>query len=370
MAILGIDEVGRGPWAGPLLVGAVILDDPLDSKWESLNDSKKLTAKKREKLSPFIIENARGYGIGWVSAAELDHIGLSAALRLATRRAVGQLLRMKSVNTVQDFSENLQKIPKSASATMPVETLADLPFDEIIIDGTSNFLVGTALEDLVSVLPKADAKIKEVSAASIIAKVARDNYMIEISKKYPEYGFEKHVGYGTALHRELLAKYGPCKEHRQSFKPVAKLIAAKTQTVNSRSAASQKTTQSKSVSHTTTTIGKRAENVVANYLKKQGHKIIARNYKTKFYEIDIISATSESIFFTEVKYRKNSNHGTPLEFIDAKKQKQIVFAANSFMKYLSKKLGRRIDNLPAPKIAAAAVVGKEFVLDKWLVIVV
>ena len=324
MAILGIDEVGRGPWAGPLVIGAVVLKARYDSKkrpiesesWQDdLADSKKLTAKKREKLAPIITERAVASGLGWVSAEELDEIGLAEALKLATRRAV-------------------EKIPHDC-------------FSEIIIDGTNNFLKGTALENFVSVLPKADTKIKEVSAASIIAKVARDNYMKELAKKYPGYGFEKHVGYGTAAHKKSLQDLGPCPEHRKTFKPVGEASHA-----------------------SPTAIGLRAESIVADYLERQGHTILARNYKTKFYEIDIVSATKDRIYFTEVKYRKDDSHGSPLEFIDAKKQKQISFAAEAFMEYLSKKLKRSLDDLPSPVLAAASVSGPDFSLDKWLELVV
>ncbi|MBQ3271568.1 ribonuclease HII [Candidatus Saccharibacteria bacterium] len=323
MAILGIDEVGRGPWAGPLVVGACVLNSRFDEKeneieaetWQDeLNDSKKLTAKKREKIAPTIKEKAKVTGLGWVSAKELDEIGLAEALKLATRRAV-------------------EKIPREA-------------FSEIIIDGTSNFLKGTDLENLVSVLPKADAKIKEVSAASIIAKVARDNYMKDIAEKYPGYAFEKHVGYGTAAHKKALQELGPCLEHRHSFKPVQKEKPIHLQN------------------------GSRAEAIVAEYLRSRGHTILARNHKTKFYEIDIVSATKDHIYFTEVKYRKNNSHGDPLEFIDRNKQQQITFAANSFMQYLSKKLNREIEGLPSPILAAASVSGPDFKLDKWLELVV
>ena len=323
MAILGIDEVGRGPWAGPLVIGACVLNPRFDEKgkdieaetWqEELNDSKKLTAKKREKLAPIIEEKARATGLGWVSAKEIDEIGLAEALKLATRRAV-------------------EKIPREA-------------FSEIIIDGTSNFLKNTDLEKLVSVLPKADAKIKEVSAASIIAKVARDNYMKDLAQKYPGYAFEKHVGYGTAAHKKALQELGPCPEHRHSFKPVQKEKPIHLQN------------------------GSRAESIVADYLRSHGHTILARNHKTKFYEIDIVSATKDHIYFTEVKYRKNNSHGDPLEFIGKKKQQQITFAANAFMQYLSKKLNRKLEELPAPVLAAASVSGPDFKLDKWLELVV
>lgn len=322
--ILGIDEVGRGPWAGPLVIGAVILppyfdanENPLkDQSWQfALADSKKLSAKKREALSAEILEKAIFTGLGWVSAAEIDQIGLSESLKLATRRAI----------------ENL-----------PLDS-----FSEIIIDGTVNFLKDTPLENKVSVLPKADAKIREVSAASIIAKVARDRYMIELAEKYPGYGFEKHVGYGTATHRAALESLGPCPEHRTSFRPVKKENLTKKESP-------------------TTKKGSRAEDIVAAYLKSRGHKILARNYKTKFYEIDIISADQNHIYFTEVKYRQSDHSGSPLEAIDQKKQKQISFAAESFMKYLSKNLKKSLKDLPSPVLCAASVKGPDFTFDKWL----
>ncbi len=351
MAILGIDEVGRGPWAGPLVIGVVVLEDPESEGWQDLNDSKKLTAKKRELLSQKILESASATGLGWVSAAELDKLGLSESLKLATRRAVSKIPREK--------------------------------FTEIIIDGTINFLKGTDLENLVTVLPKADAKIKAVSAASIIAKVARDNYMIKLAEAYPGYGFEKHVGYGTALHKAALEKLGPCPEHRKSFKPVAKIVAGETSSVAGgvaggtpsagglqanamgESATTGPATKATGPATSTSAIGKKGEDVVANYLKQHGHKILARNYKTKFYEIDIISATKEHIYFTEVKYRKNSKHGQPLEFIDKKKQQQMGFAATAFMKYLSKKLDRSLESMPPFSLAAAAVEGNNFELRQW-----
>ena len=351
MSILGIDEVGRGPWAGPLVIGAAVLPERFDENgqpipeqsWQDdLADSKKLTAKKREKLSPIILEKATATGLGWVTSAELDEIGLSEALKLAARRAV----------------ENI-----------PRET-----FSEIIIDGTQNFLKGTGLENLVTFMPKADAKIKEVSAASIIAKVARDNYMVKLAEKYPDYGFEKHVGYGTATHKLALETHGPCPEHRRSFAPVAKLARGDafgrapgaTRSVSEHGDGKENAAGPRA----TTAIGSRAESIVANYLTSHGHKILARNYKTKFFEIDIVSADQNHIYFTEVKYRKNAEYGTPLEFIDAKKQQQITFAANAFMQLLSKKLNRSIDDLPSPTLAAASVTGPDFTLEKWLEIMV
>jgi ribonuclease HII len=269
--ILGIDEVGRGPWAGPLVIGAVVLGE---IEIDGLNDSKKLTAKKREELSREIHKKAAGIGLGFVSSAELDDIGLSKALRLATRRAVEQI---------------------------------DTKYTEIIIDGTINFLSGTPLEKYVSTLIKADGLIPEVSAASIVAKVARDKYMTELAEKYPEYGFEKHVGYGTAAHKKALEMFGKTPEHRNSFKPVA------------------------AIEKNTTTIGNTAEEKVAKALEKAGHAILARNWKTKLCEIDIVSEKDQKIYFTEVKYRKNPHSGSALEAITPEKLQKMTFAAESFI---------------------------------------
>ena len=308
MTILGIDEVGRGPWAGPLVIGAVILPEDKPTWVEELTDSKKLTAKKREALNEIILKEAPATGLGWVSSRELDEVGLSAALRLAARRAV----------------EAVQA--------------SHVSFQEIIIDGTVNFLSDTKLEKYVTVLKKADFLIKEVSAASIIAKVARDRYMYSLAEKYPNYGFEKHVGYGTAAHKKALETYGPCPEHRKSFKPLQKNIV------------------------TTKKLGDHGETVVADYLASLGHIIIARNHKTKFYEIDIISIKDDKIYFTEVKYRRSKFRGTALDQITSTKLQQMRFAAESFLKFRPE-----LKNYN-PVLAAAAVSGDDFHLDDWLVI--
>ena len=306
MAILGIDEVGRGPWAGPLVIGAVILPEEKPAWVDELTDSKKLSIKKREALSEIILKEATT-GLGWVSSKELDEIGLAKALKLATRRAVEEV-RAKNV-----------------------------PFSEVIIDGTINFLAGTTFERYVTVLPKADFLVKEVSAASIIAKVARDHYMYELGQKFPGYGFEKHVGYGTAAHQKALKELGPCEEHRMSFRPVKENVVKNT-----------------------TKIGKNAEDIVAKYLESQGHEIIAQNFKTKYYEIDIISAYKNNVYFTEVKYRKTATHGQPLEAITRKKQEQIRFAAEAFLH-----THPQFKNFD-PHLAAASVVGSDYKLAQWL----
>lgn len=365
MPILGIDEVGRGPWAGPLVVGAVILKPPKTKKelaldgsdfltevsselgpiWNDLTDSKKLTKSRREQLAPEIEARAFATGLGWVPAKELDEIGLANALRTAAKRAVENCLKNAKIESPEKYIGSNQNI------TFP----ENFPINEIIIDGTSNFLRGTPLESLASVLPKGDLLIKEISAASIIAKVARDNYMIgTAAKNYPEYNFESHVGYGTAKHKMALEKYGPCPEHRTSFKPVAKIIGLEIEKPETKN---------------TTKIGQTAEEIVAEYLRKKGHKILAHNYKTRLYEIDLVSATKYHIYFTEVKYRKNKSHGIPLEFIDVRKKHQMAFAAEVFMADLAKRLKRDPNSLPSPVLAAASVSGEHFTFEDWLPVV-
>ena len=171
--LCGIDEAGRGPLAGPLVIAGVILKNPVDG----LMDSKKLTEKRREALFPIVIENS-DYHIVSFSAKEVDEQGISKCLQ-----------------------EGLQSIQKY------------LPNVEYLFDGNSTFGV-----DNITTMIKADDKVPEVSAASILAKVTRDREMTELAKKYPEYGFDKHKGYGTKAHMEALVKYGRCELHRYTFR--------------------------------------------------------------------------------------------------------------------------------------------------------
>lgn len=184
--IIGIDEVGRGCWAGPLLAAAVELD--MRSKISGLRDSKKMTRLQREKAVPLIKQNVIQYGIGWVWPEQVDLIGLTKAVQLAMQRAVDQLV---------------------------------VDGQKVIIDGNLNYLEHISGS---SCLIKADDKIPAVAAASVLAKVARDNYMQDMSVKYPGYLFEKNVGYGTKHHVESLKKLGVTPIHRKSYAPIKAVI--------------------------------------------------------------------------------------------------------------------------------------------------
>lgn len=270
--ILGIDEVGRGPWAGPIVVGAVVLDEPI----EGLNDSKRLSKKKRELLDVTIRQTAKGYGLGWVHADELDDIGMAAAMRLATRRAVEAV---------------------------------SVPYHEIIIDGTVNFLEGTTKGRFVTVMPKADGLIPSVSAASIIAKVARDRFMETQDSVYDGYQFGKHAGYGTAAHRAAIEQHGVTPLHRRSFAPLKSYEIG------------QPTTKS---------IGDAAEDVVATYLEGRGYTLLERQWRQRYCEVDIIAEKDGRLVIVEVKHRNSSQQGSGIDAVTARKLGKLRLAAHAY----------------------------------------
>ena len=323
--VLGIDEVGRGAWAGPLVVGACVLNG---AKIKGLTDSKALSKKQREKLSAEISKSSAIIGLGWVSNDELDEIGLSAALKLATRRAVKEVqIKCKKQN---------------------------IKFNEIIIDGTVNFLAGTPLEKYTSTLKKADLLISSVSAAAICAKVARDNFMAELSKKpeFAPFGFESHAGYGTSKHRASLSEFGVSKIHRKSFKPMAEFLEkSKNKNMNTFKV-------KRAEKNTTKELGDKAEDFVAEFLKQEKHEILARNWRTKFCEIDIVSKYGENYYFTEVKFRKNNDFGGGEAAISKNKINQMRFAAEFFA------YKNNIKNSEM-RLAAAIVEGENFKKFDW-----
>ena len=177
--VCGIDEAGRGPLAGPVYAAAVIL--PLGLEIEGLNDSKKISEKKREQLFDVICEKAVDYSIGIATEQEIDEINILNATFLAMHRAV----------------EGLKTKP-----------------DYALIDGNQYPKIPFVAEETVV---KGDAKVMSIAAASILAKVSRDRFMLEKAKEYPQYQFEKHKGYGTKLHYEMLKEYGPSPIHRMTF---------------------------------------------------------------------------------------------------------------------------------------------------------
>ena len=188
--ICGVDEAGRGPLVGSVVAGAVVLDP--NQPIIGLRDSKKLSPAHREQLYAEIMQKARAWGIGQASPSEIDTLNILQATMLAMRRAIEAL------------SERLGEWPSKA-----------------LIDGNRCPILPIASEAII----KGDAKEPAISAASIIAKVTRDQQMQALHTQYPQYGFNQHMGYPTEAHMQALKQYGPCEEHRRTFAPVRDLIS-------------------------------------------------------------------------------------------------------------------------------------------------
>jgi len=181
--VAGVDEAGRGPLAGPVTVAAVILKKPV----KDLNDSKKLSEKKRQQLEPIIKENALAYAVVHVSVATIEEINILQASLLGMQQAVAAL---------------------------------DVIPDKILVDGNKCPKFKQPAQAIIG----GDGTIAEISAASILAKNARDRLMLKMAKEFPLYGFEKHKGYGTKYHLQQLKLHGPCRHHRKSYAPIQKLL--------------------------------------------------------------------------------------------------------------------------------------------------
>ena len=188
--ICGVDEAGRGPLVGSVVAGAVVLDP--NQPIIGLRDSKKLSPARREQLYAEIMQKARAWGIGQASPSEIDTLNILQATMLAMRRAIEAL------------SERLGEWPSKA-----------------LIDGNHCPILPIASEAII----KGDAKEPAISAASIIAKVTRDQQMQVLHAQYPQYGFNQHMGYPTEAHMQALKQFGPCEEHRRTFAPVRDLIS-------------------------------------------------------------------------------------------------------------------------------------------------
>ena len=188
MWVAGVDEAGRGPLAGPVVAAAVILRPVHGIRY--LNDSKKLSANRREEVFAAIQRSAVAVGVGQASRSEIDEINILQASLLAMKRAI---------------------------ADLPIEP------DEVLCDGNRC----PEIDVPVAAIVKGDSTVACISAASIVAKVTRDRMMLELHAKYPEYGFDRHKGYPTKAHRIALLRHGPTIEHRRSFGPVRDYLEAK-----------------------------------------------------------------------------------------------------------------------------------------------
>ena len=266
----GTDEAGRGPLAGPVFAAAVHL---ANSRIEGLNDSKKLSEKKREKLFLEICEKSK-YSIASASVEEIESLNILEASQLAMRRAV----------------EELQKKVKVELVLVDGNIARNFPIPAICIVG-------------------GDGKSASIAAASILAKVSRDRFMREMDITYPDYGFAKHKGYGTKAHYEAIAKYGPSPIHRLSF--LKKYYARQTPKPKSTGA-----------------IG---EDVAFEYLQTKGYSLITRNFRCRYGEIDLIVSDTRFIVFVELKLRDNASFAQATEFVSSHKQKKLHQTAEMWL---------------------------------------
>lgn len=271
--LCGVDEAGRGPLAGPVVAAAVILKDDAYKLIPEVNDSKKLSEKKREALYNKILDSSKSWAVGISDVEEIEKINILQATFLAMSRAV-EALDIKPEFVLVDGN----KLPKNLSVQ-------------------SKCLV------------KGDSKSASVAAASIIAKVTRDRMMIELDDTYPEYGFKKHKGYGTSEHYENIIKYGVTPIHRMSF---LKKMREKHPTVQFLG-------------------GKIGEKLSYGWLCNHGYDVIAKNYKSEYGEIDLIAIKDKYICFIEVKLRNSNCLYAPKEAVTKSKQKKIIKTAMEFM---------------------------------------
>ncbi len=275
--IAGVDEAGRGALAGPVVAAAVILpEDTSVFIANGVKDSKKITESKREELYDFIIKNSVSYGIGVISPYEIDRMNILQASRLAMRHAV----------------ENLAPRPQI-----------------ILIDGPMRIDMQIPQTPIVG----GDRTCISIAAASIIAKVTRDRIMRDKHPAYPQYNFIKNKGYGTLQHRKAIQKYGPSPIHRKSFSPV--------QNMNLFDLGEKKKSN-----------GKKWEVKAASFLADKGYSIIAKNFRIKGGEVDLIAKHGDTWVFVEVKARKTTSFGHPAEHLKDEQKNRIKNAACLFLR--------------------------------------
>ena len=271
VCVCGVDEAGRGPLAGPVVAAAVILKKDAKLVVPEVYDSKKFSEKKRIKIYEKVLIAAEDFGVGIVGADVIDEINILNATLLAMKKAI----------------ENLKIKPSL-----------------VLVDGNKIPDVSYKAKFIV----KGDEKSASIAAASIIAKVKRDEIMINLDEKYKNYFFKNNKGYGTKKHYESILKFGITKEHRKSFLKKIKDKKFKIQKIS----------------------GELGEKISYKYLVDMGYKVICRNYRCLYGEIDLIAIKEKNICFIEVKLRQSCCGYSPAEAVDLKKQKKIVKSAVCF----------------------------------------
>lgn len=285
--VAGVDEVGRGPLAGPVLAAAVILPPGLDAPWlAQVHDSKQVRAPLRAQLSQHILKAALAVGTGQVSAQEIDRMGILPATRRAMTQAVASL---------------------------------KLRPDYVLVDAVPLPETGIPFRALI----KGDQTCLSIAAASIVAKVTRDHMMEELDQQYPGYGLARHKGYGTAHHLACLHRLGPCPLHRLSFAPVRECAEGYGTLSVAPAAAPSPTPRSLT--------GSRGERLAREFLAARGYRILETNYRAPGGEVDIVAHQDGCLVFVEVRTRHGADMGTPAESVTPAKLKRLEVLAHAYL---------------------------------------
>ena len=282
--VAGVDEAGRGPLAGPVVAGAVVIPPDLREPWIArLRDSKQLSPRVRSALYERIRGSPAGWAAGVVSNEDVDRLGIAAATREAMLKAVNGL------------------------PSRP---------DFVLVDGLPVDIGGLPSRALV----RGDRRCLSIAAASIVAKVTRDAIMLEEHARYPDYGFDSNKGYPTPAHLEQLRLSGPCQIHRRSFAPVRESVADAEPDVGRGTAVSGRIR-----------LGALGERAARGYLERTGFTVLDTNYRCPHGEIDIVARDSDSVVFVEVRSRSGRDFGTPEESITAGKARRLVATAQTYL---------------------------------------
>ncbi len=345
--LVGIDEAGRGPWAGPVVAAAVVFPSDIQAGQLSLlNDSKQLTPHQREGLAERIPTLALAVGIGSASPREIDQLDIEKATFLAMKRALAD------------------------AGVIPTLLLVDGHRDPGLGFPTRCFVKG-------------DGRSASIAAASILAKTTRDRHMDLLAGHDDRWGFRNHKGYGTEHHRRAIEVFGISEQHRRSFKPIARslfntgpsehflalwnslngtedqppseILLASLQAelphlhpdeawiLSKRLEDLQQAAASRKPSRNLRTVGEFYETMVLRYLEKKGLSVLARNYHASHGEIDLIAREGDTLVFIEVKVRRGGSFGEASEAVDWRKQRNMILAARAFLEGFPEEMDVRFD---------------------------
>ena len=282
--VAGVDEAGRGPLAGPVVAGAVVIPPELREPWIArLRDSKQLSPRARSALYQCIRESPAGWAAGVISNEDVDRLGIAAATREAMLKAVNGLPSRPNFVLVDGLPVDMGGLPSRA-------------------------------------LVRGDQRCLSIAAASIVAKVTRDAIMLEEHARYPGYGFDSNKGYPTPAHLEQLRLSGPCQIHRLSFAPVREAVADADPSGGRSTAVSGRIR-----------LGALGERAARGYLERTGFTVLDTNYRCPHGEIDIVARDNDEVVFVEVRSRRGRDFGTPEESITAGKARRLVATAQTYL---------------------------------------